>query len=221
LGIKSPAIAKLGESNMNIRDQLLAATGVKPKADEDPQALYKRIVNKAQGLDDKVWSKLSEEAQNWVNDGVGAIEDEKPIADLPGEPEGEGDAGETAGEATSGEETGRRRRAKAKEPAAAANEEKAPAASKGKTKAKETAAANGDKKAKGRPRLDAATVVKRKRQKLPEEGHRNKFWDQVPDGTKLADLRKNKPLLRAARYWRRKGFVDFVVPKAEKAAKAA
>jgi hypothetical protein len=47
--------------------ELLIATGIEPKKGEPAQAFTKRMLSKLDGLSDKRWERLSEDAQCWIN----------------------------------------------------------------------------------------------------------------------------------------------------------
>ena len=56
-----------------VREELLEATGIKPKKNESEQALMKRVMKKIDAdTDETIWSDLSEAAQTWYNDSVDA-----------------------------------------------------------------------------------------------------------------------------------------------------
>lgn len=55
---------------------------IEPKKNEDNQAFLKRFMKHADGeLDgnDKLWAKMSEDAQNWYNEAVDAMEEKKAV----------------------------------------------------------------------------------------------------------------------------------------------
>mgnify|MGYP001595888660 CR=1 FL=1 len=64
---------------MSIKEELLAATKLKKRPDEDDQDFYQRLIDKVSDLSDDGWGELSDEAQKWVNAGVKAIQDAEVI----------------------------------------------------------------------------------------------------------------------------------------------
>lgn len=67
-----------------IEEELLEATGEKPQGKkESNQDYYARLVEAVQDLKDADWDKLSDAAQEWVNDGATAIKKDKDIDDFP------------------------------------------------------------------------------------------------------------------------------------------
>jgi hypothetical protein len=57
---------------MSIREMLLEATGVKPKKNEVDADLIKRLISKAETLDEEGWESLSTEAQEFYNSVIEA-----------------------------------------------------------------------------------------------------------------------------------------------------
>jgi small nuclear ribonucleoprotein (snRNP)-like protein len=63
-----------------LKKELVGATGVKEKRNEDEQDFLGRLVTGVANLDDSGWEELSPEAQDWYNDAAGAANKNKPIA---------------------------------------------------------------------------------------------------------------------------------------------
>ena len=55
-----------------IRKELKAVTGVRQKANEDPQTFFTRIIDAIDELDEDDWDELSKDSQNWYNAAVDA-----------------------------------------------------------------------------------------------------------------------------------------------------
>jgi len=68
---------------MTIEAELTKATGLKKKARESKARWAGRLVRGAQDLEDAKWEKLSEGAQQWVNDAVEAMNEENDIPEFP------------------------------------------------------------------------------------------------------------------------------------------
>lgn len=66
-----------------MEQKLLDVTKVKPKANEDREDYFKRIITAVQELPEDVWEGLDEATQKWVNDGAKAGNDKQPINDFP------------------------------------------------------------------------------------------------------------------------------------------
>lgn len=76
-----------------IEAELLKATGIKPKAKENRQDLFDRILKKVADFDDDAWEALSEVAQKWVNKGQKVVNnDDGDIAEFPDVKGGDKDA---------------------------------------------------------------------------------------------------------------------------------
>jgi len=67
---------------------------------------------------------------------------------------------------------------------------------------------------RGRPPMSKELIVRRLVAELPPTvRERTKLWDNVPDGTRLATVRKEgKKVYKAIRFWRQRGFIAFVGP---------
>lgn len=66
-----------------IEQELLAATGVKPKKNEDQQAYLTRLMRAVAKLKDPEWEGLSTDAQEWNNGAAEAHKAGDEIADFP------------------------------------------------------------------------------------------------------------------------------------------
>lgn len=75
----------------DVKAELLKATGVKPKKNEDEQDFLNRIVKAVGALDDDAWSDLSEAAQQWANDATKKVKAKKDIPGFPDDEEEEED----------------------------------------------------------------------------------------------------------------------------------
>jgi hypothetical protein len=68
----------------SIEKELLKATGEETRGDDEQKKAYiKRVVKKANGLAEDKWNKLSQDAQQWVNDNVKAINAKTAVTDFP------------------------------------------------------------------------------------------------------------------------------------------
>lgn len=63
----------MAEQTISIEQELVEATGVTPRKRENRPNFLARLVSKAQELSDDDWMKLSDEAQDYVNDAQTAI----------------------------------------------------------------------------------------------------------------------------------------------------
>lgn len=188
---------------MTIAKTLVEAASCSPVKGENRQGFLRRLVGKIDALPEDQWKALPEAAQKWVNKATEAIEGGKDIE----EPEGlDGVLGTSAGTAAPAE-TG-----KGKKPAAAKKSaSKAPAKKTAAKPAKKGAAkaAGGKKKAGGRPRIDDDAKLHWKK-KLPEKGMRNQYAAKAKEGTTVKELRKDRKVFKAMKFWRRKGYVELV-----------
>ncbi len=206
----------------SIARELADLAQITPNKGEDAQAFLSRLAVGVNEADEAEWKKMSGKAQKWANNAVDAIEAKTDIV----APDGL-DALMKAAAKAEPEETGKKKTGKKDAPAAAAKGKTAKTKTKdepaAKGKGKKAAAKDEPKTAKGkgkkaagpggRARLSDDLTVNWKKKELPT-GHRNKYQKDVPQGTKLGDLRKkNKTLFRAVKFWRRKGFVELVAPK--------
>jgi hypothetical protein len=68
-----------------IEEELLAVLGkkFKVKESESKQTYLARVIRGIDKLKDEDWKVLSEEAQDWLNKGIQAIEESEEIADFP------------------------------------------------------------------------------------------------------------------------------------------
>ena len=71
---------------MSLYDELSQAAELEPEKGEAENAFLDRLARAAGGLDEDNFHKLSDPAQDWVNDAIIAIKHKNPIADLPGAP---------------------------------------------------------------------------------------------------------------------------------------
>lgn len=65
-----------------IEAKLLKATGLKAKKDEKEQDYFIRLAKACQSIPNDDWEAIGEPGQNWVNDGVRAMNDGKKIEDF-------------------------------------------------------------------------------------------------------------------------------------------
>lgn len=168
---------------METREELLFATGVKPKSGESEAALAKRVLAKVDKLPDEEWAKLSAEAQKWHNDAVDATEAGSDLPSLG--PVANGDASEEAAEEaateaeeeTASEEAPKRAKSSSKK-TAKGKSSKGSASSKA-SKPKAAKKASGEEGGTGR----------RGRQPSFTEDQKIKVLTKSPfkDGTKMAD----------------------------------
>lgn len=202
----------MATKNGDLLKELLTQSGVERKDDEGDQAFYKRLQAGLRKKSDEDWGKMSDAAQDWSNRAQLALDDGKAIkAPAGAEPA-------KANDNDNEEKPPKKQKAaaaKTKADKKKSKKEKEPKAAKEGKKAKKAKPEKEGKKKKaksgvGRPRLDDSATLKRKVKKLPEDGHRNKYWDKIPDGTSLKAIRKNKTHMRVVRYWKRNKFVDLV-----------
>ena len=191
----------------NVATELATASKAEPKQGEETQVYLKRLVTAVNKLPDESWAALSEKSQEWVNAAVVSIEEQKPITIPLGlkaeEPKANGKSKPAAKTA-------------AKKGKAAPEPE--PTKGKAKAKGKKAAEAEADEpkgKAKGKKKGPggkfADTLVVKWKKKLPVNGPRAKYENKVKDGMTVGQLRDNDVMIfRAAKFWRRKGFIDFV-----------
>lgn len=66
-----------------IEQELLNATELKSKKDEQRQAYLSRLCRACAKVDDEVWEALSTAAQNWNNDAAQRVKDGGTIVDFP------------------------------------------------------------------------------------------------------------------------------------------
>lgn len=66
-----------------IEKELLEASNLKPKKNEDSQAYRTRLCRAVAKISDDAWEGLSSEAQGWNNDAAEALKNSKDIADFP------------------------------------------------------------------------------------------------------------------------------------------
>lgn len=71
---------------MTIYETLTQRVEVLPEEGEDEQTFLGRLVRAVNKLDEDEFEKLPEDAQQWMNDAVEAIEVKKPIQMCPGAP---------------------------------------------------------------------------------------------------------------------------------------
>lgn len=72
----------------NIKAEILKATDLSQKRNEDEQAFLCRVVRAVAELDDKAWEGLSSGAQDWYNEAADNMNAKKDIDPMP-EPKGE------------------------------------------------------------------------------------------------------------------------------------
>ncbi len=81
-------MAKPKKKKVNLIEQeLTKATGVEKSEGQDDQTYYLNLIKAVNDLPDADWDKLSEEAQDWVNNGVDCAEANELIDDFPVLPE--------------------------------------------------------------------------------------------------------------------------------------
>lgn len=72
---------------MTIREDILKATSIEAKRNEDEQALRTRLVVAVSELPDAGWDSISEPAQDWYNAAATALSAKSELPDFPDEPE--------------------------------------------------------------------------------------------------------------------------------------
>lgn len=119
---------------MTIYETLTQRVEVLPEEGEDEQTFLGRLVRAVNKLDEDEFEKLPEDAQQWMNDAVEAIEVKKPIQMCPGAPFANGHDAEAEAEAPKKEaapKTGSGKKGGGKGAAKPASGKKAAAATKG------------------------------------------------------------------------------------------
>ena len=132
-------------AKMTIEQELMKATGLKPKKGEDQQDWFKRLQAAVEDMKDADWDELSDPAQKWCNAAATAVKKDKDIEgfdddEAPGGEDGEDD--DAAGDAGSDDagddddDAPPAKAAKGKNGKKAEKEKPAPKAAKGKDKEK-------------------------------------------------------------------------------------
>lgn len=89
------------EAIKSIEEELSEATGVTKEESESKNKYLSRLLRSCSKLPDEMWDSLSNEAQQWVNDGIEAMTSKVDIPDFPGQEAGTfGGEGEEPEEAT-------------------------------------------------------------------------------------------------------------------------
>ena len=70
------------KKRLPLENELRHVLQIKPKLDEDRQDYLKRLVFKADAVDDEVWSSLSQNAQDWLKANSMAVEGDRELSDF-------------------------------------------------------------------------------------------------------------------------------------------
>lgn len=165
----------MSPATTTIEEQVMSATGLKPKEGEDRAKWLARLANAADTkLSDEDWAELPDEAQAWVNSAIEAKNEKKPVPDPNGEAATEDDTDDDEDTASEDSDT-------EVEPAPA------PKAKRGRAKASKPEAEPKAKRARAQSESGAGDAFRRLCIKYPDATRQDLEAKFEKAGHKLAD----------------------------------